>query len=199
MVAKFTELAVINEALAMCGIATVADLVSPTRQDVIKAQETLTEVLHMIATTRNYYNRYEKITLTPNVSDEIDIADDVFDVELRDDSRQVIVKNAKLYDLTNNTFTFTDSSVEADVTYHLGLDDLPEVIKRYVTYALARKLYLKLFGPSPHLQVLAAEEKMAYDTMQRWELESMDANMINHVDRRRIWDSPRRAGSYKGR
>ena len=194
MAAKLAKLDVINEVLTMIGVAEVEDLVAVTRQDVLAASGTLDQTLHQIATTRNYYNRYEKVELTPNVSDEIDIADDVFDVELRDDDRQVIIKNAKLYDLTNNTYTFTDETVEADITYYLALEDLPEVVKRYVVMATARKLYLKLFGPSAHLQVLAAEEKMAYDTMQRWEFESMDANMLNHYDRLRVWASPRRIG-----
>ena len=193
MAFKFTTLDAINEVLTMVGVAAVADLSDPQRQDALAAQQTLNEVLHQVATTRQYFNRYEKVTLTPDTSNEIIIADEVFDVELYNDSRQVIIKNGKLYELTNKTYEFT-SDVEADVTYYLEITDMPEVIKRYIIQATARKLYLKLFGPSAHLQILAAEEKMAYDTMQRWELESSDANMLNHADRLRVWAIPRRVG-----
>ena len=193
MAFKFTTLDAINEILSMVGVATIADLSDPQRQDALQAQQTLDEVLHQVATTRNYYNRYEKVTLTPDASNEIIIADEVFDVELYNDVRQVVVKDGKLYDLTNKTYEFTQS-VEADITYYLEFEDLPEVIKRYIVQSTARKLYLKLFGPSTHLQVLASEEKMAYDTMQRWELESLDANMVYHSDRLRVWSSPRRTG-----
>ena len=133
----------------------------------------------------------EKVTLTPDINDDIIITSDIYDVELRDSSKQVIVKNGKLYNLTDNTFSFT-STEEADITYYLAIEDLPEVVKRYVLSSAARKLYLKLFGPSVHLQVLAEEEKMAYNTLQRSEMESADLNMVNHFDRKTIWQFSRR-------
>lgn len=188
-----TKLLAINEILSLVGINTVADLTEPLRQDVLQALQTFDEVLRQLATTRNYFNRYEKITLTPDVNKEIIITSDIYDVELRDSNIQAVIRDGKLYNLSDNTYTF-ESTVEADVSYYLDIDNIPEVVKRYVLSTAARKLYFKLFGPSAHLQVLAEEERMAYSTFQRWELESADLNMINHVDRKRIWQFSRKGG-----
>jgi hypothetical protein len=188
-----TKLLAINEILSLVGINTVADLTDPARQDVLQALQTFDEVLRQLATTRNYFNRYAKITLTPDINKEILITSDIYDVELSDSNIQVVIKNGKLYNLSDNTYLF-DNSEEADVSYYLDIDSIPEVVKRYVLTTTARKLYFKLFGPSTHLQVLVEEEKMAYSTFQRWELESADLNMISHVDRRRIWQFSRKGG-----
>jgi len=198
MVFKLTKLDAINEALSLVGIAEVADLSDPQRQDALKAQTTFDEVLHQVGTVNQFYNRYEEVELVPDSSNQIVIADDVFDVELYDSTDKVIPKrnadgNMRLYNKTKQTFEFTGNT-KVYITYHLEFEDLPEVVKRYVIMVTARKLYLKLFGPSPHLQVLQAEEKMAYDTMQRWELDSTDANMLAHPDRLRVWSAPRRTG-----
>ena len=198
MVFKLTKLDAINEALSLVGVAEVADLSDPQRQDALKAQSTFDEVLHQVGTVYQHYNQYEEIEFTPDSNNQIVIPDEVFDVELYQNTDEVVIKrnsdgNLRLFNQTENTFEFTGTT-KATVTYYLEFEDLPEVVKRYVTQATARKLYLKLFGPSPHLQVLQAEEKMAYDTMQRWEVDSTDANMLAHPDRLRVWSAPRRTG-----
>jgi hypothetical protein len=194
---KQTELDSVNEVLSLVGLGQIADLTAPLRQDALQASSTLSEGLMEIATTRNYYNRYEDITLTRDTDDKIPIAANVYDVELRNSNKQVVIKNDLLYNLTDNTFVFP-SNPKADITYYLQFVELPEVVKRYLTMKTARKLYLKLFGVSPHLQALAMEEKMAYDVWQRWEDESGDLNMFGHADVHNIWYGSRQGGSVPG-
>jgi|TARA_R100001530_G_scaffold64158_1_gene46122 hypothetical protein len=194
---KQTELDAVNEVLSLVGIGEIADLTAPLRQDALQASATLSQGLMEIATTRNYYNRYEDITLTRDTDNKIPIAANVYDVELRNSNKQVVIKNNFLYNLTDNTFVF-DSSLKADITYYLQFVELPEVVKRYLTMKTARKLYLKLFGVSPHLQALAMEEKMAYDVWQRYEDESGDLNILNHFDVHNIWYGARQGGRVPG-
>tara|TARA_R110000751_G_scaffold104383_1_gene199853 strand:+ start:68 stop:667 length:600 start_codon:yes stop_codon:yes gene_type:complete len=195
--AKQTELDSVNEVLSLVGLGQIADLTAPLRQDALQASSTLSEGLMEIATTRNYYNRYEDITLTRDIDNKIPIPEDVYDVELRNSNKQVVIRDNFLYNLTDNTYVFS-SNPKADITYYLQFVELPEVVKRYLTMKTARKLYLKLFGVSPHLQALAVEERMAYDTWQRWEDESGDLNLFNHGDVHNIWYSTRQGGSVPG-
>ena len=190
----------INEILTSVGINTVASLDDPQRQDVIAAEQTLDEVLKHIATQDNFFNRYGKVEFDPDTNGFLLLPEDVYDVEYTESQDiQVLIKynptanDYCVFNLTDKTFVW-DDSVVLDVTYYLTFEDLPEVVKRYVIASTARKLYLKLFGPSTHLQILAADEKIAYDILQRWEFDSGDYNMLNSPDVSRIWNTPRRMG-----
>lgn len=190
---RTTKIDAINEILSLVGINTVASLDDPVRQDVIAAEETLNQTLKHIATQNNYYNRYEEVEYTPDVNGYIYVPNDVYDAELIDPTRQAVIKGDRIFNITDKTFVWTKKE-KFEVTYYLDFTDLPEVVMRYVIYASARTLYLKLFGPSAHLQVLAAESKLAYDVWQRWEYDSMDGNMLAGYDVIRTWASPRRSG-----
>ena len=190
---RTTKIDAINEILSLVGINTVASLDDPVRQDVIAAEETLNQTLKHIATQNNYYNRYEEVEYIPDSNGYIYVPNDVYDVELIDITKQVVIKGDRIFNITDKTFVWTKKE-KFEVTYYLDFTDLPEVVMRYVINAAARTLYLKLFGPSAHLQVLAAESKLAYDIWQRWEYDSMDANMLAGNDVIRTWASPRRTG-----
>ena len=193
---RTTKIDAINEALTLVGINEVASLEDPVRQDVIQAEETLDQVLKHIATLNSYYNRYAEVEFTPDSDGFIYVPDDVYDIEYIKSPRiQVVIKGNKLWNLTDKTFVWDiGSTYKFSVTYYLEFSDLPEQVMRYVIMATARRLYLKLFGVTSQLQALTLEEKMAWDIWQKWEQDSMDANLLMHPDVFRIWDSPRRAG-----
>ena len=193
---RTTRIDAINEALTLVGLNTVASLDDPVRQDVISAEETLDQLLKQVATHNSYYNRYAKVEFTADSEGYIYVPADVYDIEsIEDPLVQVVIKGDKLWNLTDNTFVWTaGGKYTFSVTYFLDFTDLPEQVMRYVITATARRLYLKLFGVTSQLQALAVEEKIAYDAWQRWEYDSMDANMLAHPDSQRVWLSPRRAG-----
>lgn len=192
--ARTTRIDAINEVLTLVGINTVADLSDPVRQDVIAAEQTMDEMLRHIAAQSNFYNTYEKVTLTPDSNGYIYAPTDVYNVQLVSHPYdQVLIKGDRVYNLTEKTFVFSGPT-EFEVEYYLEFSDLPEQVVRYLIAATARKLYFKLFGPSANLQVLAADEKMAYDLWQRWEYDQGDYNMLAHPDTLRTWYTPRRAG-----
>lgn len=191
---RTTRIEAINEMLSLIGVNTVASLDDPVRQDAIAAEQTLDEVLKHIATQSYFHNIYEKVTLTPDTDGFIYISDDIYNVELVDDAiTQVIIKGDRLYNLTDKTFEWSGPK-KFEVQYYLEFTDLPEVIKRYAIMAGARRLYLKLFGPSQHLNALAFEERMAFDIWQRWEFDQGDYNVLTQYDTYRTWKSPRMGG-----
>lgn len=192
--AKTTRIDAINQALTYIGVNTVASLDDPVRQDVIATEQTLDEVLKHVATQSNFHNVYEEVTLTPDSEGFIYVSDDIYNVELVDDAAtQVIIKGDRVYNITDKTFVF-NSPTKFEVQYYLDFDDLPEVVKIYVVMSTARRVYLKLFGPSATLQTLAFEEKMAYDVWQRWEFDQGDYNVLSNYDTFKVWAAPRRAG-----
>lgn len=191
---RTTRVDAINEMLTLIGVNTIASLDDPLRQDVIAAEQTLDESLKMLAVQNSFYNTFEDVTLDTDVNGFIYISDDIYNVELKGDGvTKALIKGDRVYNHTDKTFVW-DGPQEFEVQYYLDFADLPEVVMRYIIHAAARKLYLKLFGPSQHLQYLVGEEKMHYDIWQRWEADQADLNMLNTYDSFRVWGSPRRAG-----
>ena len=191
---RTTRIDAINEMLSLIGVNTIASLDDPLRQDAISAEQTLDEVLKHIAVQECFHNIYEKVTLTPDSEGFIYVTEDIYNVELVDDpSTQVIIKGDRLYNLSDKTFVWNGAK-EFEVQYYLEFTDLPEIIKRYAIMSGARRLYLKLFGPSQHLNALAFEERLAYDMWQRWEFDQGDYNVLRQYDTYRTWKSPRMGG-----
>jgi hypothetical protein len=191
---RMTRIAGINQALSMCGLGQVANLDDPQRQDALQADTTLDEVLREVAADRRYYNFIEDVDLTPDVDGFITLGSDIYDVELRESEDQVVIRDDKLFNLSENTDVFDAGTYACDITYYLSFTELPEAAKQYIIAKVARKLYTKLFGATPHLSLLVQEERVMLNELNRFEAEAEDHNLLNHRDAMSVWLRPRLGG-----
>ena len=54
------------------------------------------------------------------------------DVRPDQSSKDIVVRDGKLYDKTNNTFTFTEATIDVDIVYLITFDNLPLAFQEYV-------------------------------------------------------------------
>lgn len=192
---RITQLEAINEILTLLGLTEVEDLSTPTRHDVLQASSTLDQEVTKLATVAQYFNFVREVMLNPAGDGTITLDANVYDVELRDTDDQVTIRDGKLFNITDNTDQWVvGESYEADITYFIPFDELPEVVKTYVTARTARRLYLKLNGVTPQYQVLQMEEQQALTAMRRQQAGANDLNMFGHRDMLKIWSGSRRRG-----
>lgn len=124
-----TELQAVSELLAAIGEDPVEDI-----DNLPPSGHTALAVLR--GTSRDHqeeghwYNMEADYLLSPNGDNEIIIPDGI--ISLAGTDADLIERRPRLYDLENKTFTFT-APVSVAVILHLSWDELPSVVRRYVT------------------------------------------------------------------
>jgi hypothetical protein len=78
----------------------------------------------------HWFNSEDAYSLTPNMAGEIVIPQNVLSIDST--NGDCIQRGPRLYDRENRTFTFS-AAVECSVILHLAWDELPSVVRRYIT------------------------------------------------------------------
>lgn len=172
---RTTRLDAINIALKSSQLAPVESLESGDL-DAEMAESTLDEVLVEVLTKSWYWNR-QTITFMPDANSEIILSDDYLNVEPTDRDLLVSQRGLKLYDLRNGTFKF-ESPVELVVTLILEFEELPQSVRRYVTYKTARLFQERTLGDSGLDQFILREEQIAWQQLTKDEIKVLNYNHI---------------------
>lgn len=134
---QLTKLDAVNAVLEARGGSPVA---SPgASRAAVEAENTLALWSMVCQTERKWnFNTDEKLTLSPNVSGEINLPEDLHLFEPIESSwgMDLADRGGRLYDRSTSTFVFT-SDVYVRATYILPFDDLPSPARWYVTIKAA--------------------------------------------------------------
>jgi len=181
--ARTTELEAVNEILMMAGITEVPDLSASTLSNVDEANQAYNVLLRKsreIQSAGLHCNHEERVTLSPNVSDEIDVPATALSIDISHTRYpDVCFRDDKLYNLTEHSFTVFTEDVEVDITYELGYEDLPEHVRRYVNIKAGRDFVLRYLRDTELWQALAKEEQEAATAFHNVEAETSDFNMLD--------------------
>ena len=97
----------------------------------------------------------------------------------------VIVKGTKLYDRKTHSYTaFTGSLYKATVSYYLQWEDLPEVVKSYVTAMAAKDFQAQMVGNPQMDAILTQKFFHARAAFYAFESEQLDYTMWDNYD---VW------------
>jgi len=188
--AKTTELEAVNEILMMAGITEVPDISASTLSNVDEANQALNVLRRKsreIQSAGLHCNHEKQVTLSPNVSDEIDVAANVLSIDISDSRYpDVTFRDDKLYNLTEHSFTTFTEDIKADVTYELDYEDLPEHVRRYINIRAGRDFVLRYLRDTELWQALALEEQAAATAFHNVEAETSDFNMLDGWPAREI-------------
>ena len=80
---------------------------------------------------------------------------------LKDKSRDVVVRNGRLYDLVNHTDEFTET-LYLDLVTLYAFEDLPNPFQRYITYRAAVRAATQLVSNPQLAQLLKEDEFKNY-------------------------------------
>ena len=171
------ELPAINQILSSCGQAPVTTL-DQTNPDVAIAYDTLLQVSREVQAEGWTFNKEYHYEFTPNTDDEIEIANNILQIKLSENSANMeynaIRRSGKLYDRQNHTYKWKDIStpIECDLVWEFDWVDLPQPVQDFITARAAVLVSQRIIGDAEQYQMLVQQESYAralaleYDTQQ---------------------------------
>ena len=170
------ELPAINQILSSCGQAPVTTL-DQTNPDVAIAYDTLLQVSREVQAEGWTFNKEYHYEITPNTDDEIEIANNILQIKLSENSANMdhdaIRRGGKLYDRQDHTYKWTfQSPIEFDIVWEFDWVDLPQPVQDFITARAAALVSQRIIGDQVQYQMLQQQEAFAramaleYDTQQ---------------------------------
>jgi len=161
------------------------------------AQSTLDEVDREVQSVGWHFNREYLVKLTPDATTkEILIANNVLRIDVEPkESRSITTKagaaidvvqrGGKLYDKTGHTYEFSQA-VEATVVYGLGWDEVPQIMRHYITMRAGRLFCDRSVGSGDQHSFNMMQEFQALTAAQNWDSQMADHSIFDSWDVYRV-------------
>ena len=179
-VAATTELEAVNIMLAAIGEAPINSLIGTLPVDARIAQSTLTEVNKSVQSEGWSFNTEIDVTLTRNVSNQINIPTDVLRVDANIHQHPTIdpiQRGSKLYDRLNNKYEF-DEDLICTVVYFRDFDEIPEPARHYINIQASRKFVDRLVIDQSLRSYTQQDEARARAILMETDLANADHNLL---------------------
>jgi len=92
-------------------------------------------------------------------------------------TRDLVQRGKKLYDRKNNTYVITDT-IKITLVSFLEWEDLPQVVRSYVTITAARKFAAQVIGDKDNYLLTQQDEMEARTEFKREQVDSEQANVL---------------------
>ena len=210
MPTKTTELEAVNTILSTVGEPPINSFTGAQGADATIARNVLTEVSREVQSQGWHFNTLFDQTLTPTSTGEITLAEEVLRVDndnlLKNvrgntsanlnmtEDREVIQRGNRLFDKTNNTFTFT-SPIKATTVLLYDFEEMPEPARRYATVRASRIFQDRMLGSQKHHLFTMQEEMKALSTLKEFEGDTSDRTIFDNND---VYATINRKGALRG-
>ena len=178
--AGLSKLQAVNLMLSNIGESPVSTLVGADGDVfVATAIVILDETTRSVLNDRWEFNFDEDYLLSPDVSGNILITDDMLavDTSARSSRVKVAVRAGKLYNKTDQTFVFSDS-LYCDITWEFAFEDCPQYVRQYIATRAARVFARRMLGDTTGAQLTVDDERNARANAKRAEIKNADRNMM---------------------
>lgn len=159
-----TELEAVNMMLAAIGEAAVSSLETATTVEVTQAKNLLSNTNRSIQQKGWHFNTEWDVTLTRDSDNFIPLGSSILSVSIPGKLTTIRGRSGSpfIYDLDNNTFTFTGNLTRAVTITLLEFVDTPQTFRQYVTVRAARIFQEEIIGQVSAETVNRQEEAEAY-------------------------------------
>jgi hypothetical protein len=159
-----TELEAVNILLSAIGEAAVSSLENATTVEVTQAKNLLSNVNREAQQKGWHFNTEWDVTLTRDSDNKIPIGSSILSVYVENQLTTIrgISGVMYIYDLDNNTFTWTKNLSSAVTITLLDFQDTPQAVRQYVTTKAARIFQEEIIGQVSAETVNRQEEAEAY-------------------------------------
>jgi len=159
-----TELQAVNLLLAGIGEAAVSSLETATTVEVTQAKKLLSNTNRSLQQKGWHFNTEWDVTLSVNGDNQIPLGNSIMSVLVPGTLTTLRGINGSmfLYDLDNNTFTFTANKTNAVTITLLEFVDTPQTFRQYVTARCVRIFQEEIIGQVSAESVNRLEEAEAY-------------------------------------
>lgn len=167
-----TELKAVNYMLSVLGEQPVASLPSDYYMATL-AQAKLAEVSRAVQARGLQCNTETDVVMSPGVDNKIAVPSNALHVDGVSPTVNITVRGGYLYDVDNHTDQFTQS-IDVDIVYLLDFENLPEVIRQYITIKAGREFQRKWLGAELLDKFSEDEELRAWTNLLRYEMRHSD-------------------------
>ena len=159
-----TELEAINIMLAAIGEAAVSSLETATTVEVTQAKNLLSNINREVQQKGWHFNTEWDVSLSRDADNRIPIGSSVLSVYVESELTTIrgIDGQMFLYDLDNNTFTWTKNLTKAVTITLLDFQTAPQTLRQYVTAKASRVFQEEVVGQTSAERVNRLEESEAY-------------------------------------
>ena len=159
-----TELEAINMLLAAIGEAAVSSLETATTVEVTQAKNLLSNINREVQQKGWHFNTEWDVILTRDSDNRIPLGTSVLSVYVENKLTTIrgITGQMYLYDLDDNTFTWTSNLTNAVTITLLDFQNTPQTLRQYVTAKAARIFQEEVIGQTSAEQINRLEESEAY-------------------------------------
>jgi hypothetical protein len=177
-----TKLEAVNQMLAGIGQApaTALDQANP---ELSIAELTLDQVTKEVLGEGWHFNTEQNYPLMPDNSGFITVPPNVLSLsDNKQSNRQVyqtVLRDGKLYDKLNHSFTFpTGSPVPCDVVWLFDFEDLPQPFQSYITQRATRLFAGRVQGAQDMVAFNAQDELILRNNCMAYDTQTSQANIF---------------------
>ena len=187
------ELKAVNQILASVGQAPVTTL-EQTNPDVAIAYDTLQQVSREVQAEGWTFNKEYHYPLTPDANNEFVIPNNMLQIDLCNNEyynrdKDPIRRDGKLYDRNAHSFKWEQRIHFFDVTWFFDWDDLPPVIKDYITSRAATFMAMRTVGEAAQYQALQQQELYMRAMAMEYETQQGDFTFFGHPEGANYYNS----------
>ena len=178
-----TKLSAVNTMLSAIGESPVNQLGTAAPADAILAESILNEIAKEVQLEGWHFNTHYDWVLNRDSDDKILLPDNTARVDVPRygvSNVDVIQRGQYLYDLKNNTNTFTADIANATIVFMLDWTDLPETARRYIMVKAARVFGDRTLGSNQHHTFPQGDEMRALATLREYETDTADLTIFDH-------------------
>lgn len=175
-----TELSAVNSILGSIGQAPVTQL-NTENPEISFIYNIFRESMVDVQNEGWVFNREDHVPLKPDQSGYIYVPADTLRLDISggqiDRSKDVVMRNGRLYDKVEHTDVFTDT-IEVDIVRIYDFADLPSVFQRYITTRAASRAATQLVSNPQLVQLLGQQEAMTRAACIEYECNQGDHNFM---------------------
>jgi len=180
---SMTELEAVNVLLTTIGEAPVNTLTGNQVTDVAIAKQVLNEISREVQAQGWHFNTEQGVPLTPSVAGNIAVPADTARIDAQDFN--TVIREDKLFNLTDRTFTFA-SKILVDIVYYQDFSVLPQQAKKYITTRAARIYSDRMLNSESIHKMTARDEQRALIDLKEYEGDTGDYNMMDSFSVSRV-------------
>lgn len=175
-----SKLDAVNQMLSSIGEAPAVSL-DTDNPEIAIAESTLDEVSRAVQSEGWNFNTELEYPFTPDGNGQIQIANNILsitDSKIKNAGRYLTtVRNGKLYDKLNHSYTFS-GTVYCDVVWAFEFTDLPQPFKDYITTRASRVYSSKVVGSEEQAKLIAQDEAIQRSNCITYDTNTAEPNVF---------------------
>ena len=176
-----TELDAVNIMLGVIGELPVNSVDESGVSESSIASNVLHDTSRVVQSLRLECNTDTAYTLVRTVDSKVIVPTNALGLDPCERGKRFVQRAGFLWDKDNHTFIL-EEDVKVDIVWFLPFNDLPQVVKTYITVTAARQFQMDVLGSKETDEKLREAHMLAWGELKRQQIDVGDYNMMTSGD-----------------